>query len=163
LEGTSSPGFSNVLLDGAIEYGRLPIQRTFQENLEFIAAGDKSPNPSELLSSDRMAIFFSGVKDHYDYVLLDSPPAFLTSDPLILSHRVDGVIFIVRSGEVKKDVFRETLANFQKLETKMVGIIFNDARRENGKFSDKYSDYYEDGNGQKKRGIRFLKQKIFFR
>ena len=153
-----SPGLTNTLKNGINEAAYIPIQRTSLQNLSFIAAGDKSYNPSELLCSDKMDRFMTMVKDHFDYILFDSPPAYLTSDPLVLAQRMDGVVFVARSGEVRKDVFKEVMVNFSKVESKMLGVIFNDMNREAGKYYYyKYSYYYEEGeNGRerKKRRIR---------
>jgi capsular exopolysaccharide synthesis family protein len=153
-----SPGLTNALRNGMNDLSYIPVQRTPLENLKFIAAGDKTYNPSELLCSEKMDRFMSMVKDQFDYILFDSPPAYLTSDPLVMAQRMDGVVFVARSGEVRKDVFKEVMVNFSKIESKMMGVIFNDMHREEGKYYYyKYSYYYEEGeNGRerKKRRIR---------
>ena len=155
-----TPGLTNALANSHVEFSRLPIQGTFQENLHFIGSGDKPSRPSELLSSEKMERFFSLVRGHFDFVLFDSPPAFLTSDPLVLAQQVDGVIFVARSGEVRKEIFVETLSNFMKYESKMFGMIFNDMYREGGSYYYyKYSYYYgEDGSGKRKRKTKMRKR-----
>ncbi len=152
LRAERSPGLTNVLLSREIEYSSLPIQKTSIENLEFISSGDHPPNPSELLDSERMERFLSVIKEKYDCVLFDSPPAFLASDSFIMARRVDGVIFVARSGKVERDLLRETLDRFSKLNVKILGIIFNDLYRERGgSYYYKYADYYEEGGLTEKR------------
>jgi tyrosine-protein kinase Etk/Wzc len=148
--GQRSPGLTNILLNGD---GKNAIERVSQKtcvgNLEFVSSGDSSPNPSELLGSEKMDRFLSMVRDKYDFVLFDSPPAFLTSDSLVLAQKADGVIYVARSGWVQREILRETVGRFLQLKIKMLGIILNDMRREGkGYYYYKYS-YYYGNNGEK--------------
>jgi len=144
-----SPGLSNTMLNGEILYSHLPIQGTEVENLEFLASGDKPPNPSELLCSEKMERVFSALRDQYDFVLFDSPPVFLTSDPIILAQRLDGVILVARSGETKKDIFKEAVERLLRVDAKILGILFNDMYQEGKKsYYDKYRHYYGEGKSK---------------
>jgi len=144
-----SPGLSNAMLNGEILYSHLPIQGTEVENLEFLASGDKPPNPSELLCSEKMESVFSVIKDQYDFILFDSPPVFLTSDPIILAQRLDGVILVARSGETKKDIFKEAVERLLRVDAKILGILFNDMHQEGKKsYYDKYRHYYGEGKSK---------------
>jgi non-specific protein-tyrosine kinase len=146
-----SPGLTNAMLNGDVEYPDLPIQLTQVENLELLPSGDTPPNPSELLCSHRMERVFFALRDQYDFVLFDSSPVFLTSDPLILAQRVDGVIVVARSGETQRDVFKEAVERLLRVDAKILGILFNDMYREGKKYYyDKYRHYYGDGNGKKR-------------
>ena len=151
--GEKSPGLTNILLNGD---GKNALERISQKtcigNLEFISSGDTSPNPSELLGSEKMDRFLSLVRDKYDFVLFDSPPAFLTSDSLVLAQKADGVIYVARSGWVQREILRETLGRFLQLKVKMLGIILNDMRREGkGYYYYKYSYYYGNDGGKLKK------------
>ena len=146
-----SPGLTNAMLNGDVEYPDLPIQLTQVENLELLPAGDPPPNPSELLCSNKMEKVYLALREQYDFVLFDSPPIFLTSDPIILAQRVDGVIVVARSGETRKDVFKEAVERLLRGDAKILGILFNDLYREGRRYYyDKYRHYYGDGNGKKK-------------
>ena len=146
-----SPGLTNAMLNGDVEYPDLPIQLTQVENLELLPSGDTPPSPSELLCSNRMEKVFFALRDQYDFVLFDSPPVFLTSDPIILAQRVDGVIVVARSGETRRDVFKEAVERLLRVDAKILGILFNDMYKEGKKYYyDKYRHYYGDGNGKKK-------------
>lgn len=52
------------------------------------------PNPAEVLSSRRFAQFIDRVRQEFDYVLIDTPPMGLVSDPAILATRADGVLLV---------------------------------------------------------------------
>ncbi|MGD0623085.1 MAG: polysaccharide biosynthesis tyrosine autokinase [Thermodesulfobacteriota bacterium] len=144
-----SPGLTNAMLNGEIEYPDLPIRPTQVENLEILPSGDNPPNPSELLCSEKMEIVFSALREQYDFVLFDSPPVFLTSDPIILAQRVDGVIIVTRSGETNKDIFKEAVERLLRVEAKILGILFNDMHKEGKKYYyKKYDKYYGKSIGK---------------
>jgi tyrosine-protein kinase Etk/Wzc len=162
--GQKSPGLTNILTNGDVESSGRVFQKTPVERLEFISSGDTSPNPSELLGSEKMDRFLSSIRDRYDFILFDSPPAFLTSDSLVLAQKADGVIFVARSGQVQKEILRETVGLFFGLKIKMLGIIFNDVKREGrGYYYYKYSYYYGNDGGKvkKKTKVRHSKNREY--
>jgi len=153
FKGEKAPGLTNLLMSGD---GTLPsrvFRKTPVENLELISAGDTPLNPSELLGSEKMDRFLAYVRERYDFVLFDSPPTFLTSDSLVLAQKVDGVIFVARSGHVQRDILKESVSRFFRLKIKMLGVILNDLTRAGGGYYYyRYSYYYgSDGNKTRKR------------
>lgn len=74
------------------------IHQTHVENLSFIPAGPMPPNPSELLYSERMRQLMKGLKERFDYVLVDTAPIGLVSDAIPLVRTSDINIFVLRSG-----------------------------------------------------------------
>jgi len=162
--GQKSPGLTNILTNGDVEPNGRFFQKTPVEGLEFISSGDTSPNPSELLGSEKMDRFLSTIRDKYDFILFDSPPAFLTSDSLVLAQKADGVLLVARSGVVQKEILKETIGLFLQTKIKMLGIILNDMRREGrGYYYYKYSYYYgnEGGKVKKKTKVRHSKNREY--
>jgi len=160
FENERSPGLTNTLLNGKIDFSSLPVKKTSIENLDLIPSGDKPPNPADLLGSERMERFLSAIRERYDFVLLDTPPASNISDALVLAQKVDGVIFVARSGEAQKEILKEVLDRFSRLDTKLLGIILNDMRpQESRYYYYKYSYYYEEEgkSGSRKRKIKSSK------
>ena len=39
-----------------------------------VTAGPQPPNPSELLGSENMAVLLDKPKEHYDLIIIDTPP-----------------------------------------------------------------------------------------
>jgi tyrosine-protein kinase Etk/Wzc len=152
-----SPGLSNAMLNGEVGYPDLPVQQTQVENLEILPSGDNPPNPSELLCSEKMEQVFFAIREQYDFVFFDSPPVILTSDPIILAQRVDGVIIVTRSGETRKDMFKEAVERLLRVEAKILGVLFNDMYKEGKKYYyDRYHHYYGDSDGKNNRSRKFF-------
>ncbi len=82
--------------------------------LTIISAGSKQANIYELLDSHKMEALLHDLKEHFDYVIIDTPPVLAFPDTTILASLVDGVILIVnRENAKKKNTKRavETLKN----------------------------------------------------
>ena len=65
-------------------------------NLDVILRGTMPPNPNELLSSQRMADMIEEMRDKYDYIICDSAPYVIISDPIVVNNYVDATFYVVR-------------------------------------------------------------------
>ena len=121
------------------------VQETRVPNLSAITCGAIPPNPAELLASDRMRALLAWASEHYEHVLLDSPPLLSVTDPVILSTRVDGVILVVQAGRSTRDLLRRARNELLQVGAKVFGVVLNnlDMRREG--YGPNDSSYYNYG------------------
>ncbi|MGA3117085.1 MAG: polysaccharide biosynthesis tyrosine autokinase [Syntrophobacteraceae bacterium] len=121
----SSTGKKTGLSNYLTGTGANVVQESGLPNLKVVYAGPIPPNPSELLSSNRMRQFLAEVYEDYDRIIIDGPPAMGFADALILGHYADGVILVSVLGETHREalrVFRRTLEN---VGGRMIGTIVN--------------------------------------
>ena len=118
------------------------IIRTKVEKLSFLTSGSSPSNPSELLSSAMMKNFISktagGSKDRF--VIIDAPPAQITSETGVLSNYVDGIIFVIMAGMAPRQIIQKTLETFGK--KKVLGIVFNGYTKSYKSYHKYYGNYY---------------------
>ena len=67
-------------------------------NLDVIFRGTMPPNPNELLSSSKMENLIAEMREKYDYVICDSAPYIIISDPIVVNNYVDTNLYVVRCG-----------------------------------------------------------------
>jgi succinoglycan biosynthesis transport protein ExoP len=118
------------------------IQKLSIPNLSLIPCGPIPPNPSELVSSNKMKEMLVELADQYDHILIDSPPLIHVTDPVILSTLVDGVILVVHGGKSTRDIVRRARQELSIVGAKVFGVVLNnlDMRREG--YDDSYYSYY---------------------
>lgn len=94
------------------------------KNLDVLPAGIVPPNPSELLQSDRVAVLFAELREHYDYVVVDSAPVALVSDTFLLSGVADTALYVVRANHTTFDMveFVNKMHDQERLP-KMVAVL----------------------------------------
>jgi capsular exopolysaccharide synthesis family protein len=115
------------------------ISRTDINNLDLLSSGPIPPNPSEILSSKRMSILLEELKLIYDIIIIDTPPALAVTDAQIVATKCDGVILVIDSGKVKREVAMKVKASLEHVKARILGAVLNNIDRKNG---ESYYYYY---------------------
>ena len=97
------------------------------EHLDVLPAGTRPPNPAELIESRRLQDLIGGLREEYEYVLLDSPPAGGLVDSSLLCGLVDGVLFVVERGRFDLKVVRTALRQLERAGGRLYGVVLNKA------------------------------------
>ena len=139
FEVDSENGMSKFLA-GRAEFADL-LQQTKHKNLALVSAGPCPPNPTELLGSKRMRWCLGVASEHFDVVLIDSPPSLELSDALTVSPYVDGVVIVARAGQTPREAVRRTSLRFQRAGARILGALINGADLRNPDYGYYYSGY----------------------
>ncbi|MEN9844969.1 MAG: hypothetical protein RIS36_116 [Pseudomonadota bacterium] len=102
------------------------IRPTSVADLYILPAGNRAPNPAELLSSIAMRELVGDLSDSYDFVLVDSPPILPVADGLTLSRVVDSVVLVVRSRTTERDLAQESRRRLLRVNARILGVVLND-------------------------------------
>jgi capsular exopolysaccharide synthesis family protein len=102
------------------------IRPTPVAGLDILPAGNRAPNPAELLSSNAMRDLVGDLSDTYDFVLVDSPPILPVADGLTLSRVVDSVVLVVRSRTTERDLAQESRRRLLRVNARILGVVLND-------------------------------------
>jgi Mrp family chromosome partitioning ATPase len=87
-----------------------------------------------------MRDFVRSISQHYDLVILDSPPVLAASDALVLSRIVDATIFVVRWERTPRQVVLGALKQLQGVGGMVAGIVLSRVNvRKHAKFG--YGDH----------------------
>ena len=119
----ASPGLSEILVGDATEFEA--IRPGIYPNLDIMFSGDVPPNPSELLSSERMQELIETCAEYYDYILVDTPPVNVVTDACIIANLLDGVFLLVREKSTKKENVRQAINNLQLTGANVLGYVLN--------------------------------------
>jgi len=112
-------GFTEMLT-GSLSLDQA-IRRSAVEDLDIIGAGVLPEKPAEILNADRIRTVLNALKQRYDYVLLDSPPAMAINDASIFGALTDGIILVVRLGLAMKHQVEETQHLLENLGGNVLG------------------------------------------
>ncbi len=93
--------------------------------LHILASGPIPPNPSELLGSAKMRALLKSLRNHFDMVILDSPPALAVTDAVLLSTQADGVLIVLDSGRTKKPQLRQVNEMLTEVNAHVIGTVLN--------------------------------------
>jgi polysaccharide biosynthesis transport protein len=133
-------GLSNFLSGTSMDSAPL-IQPTQVPNLFVFSAGRVPPNPSELIGSTRMKKCIMALSEHFDRVLIDSPPVLAVTDARILATIVDGVVLVIKGGETNKEAVMRARRLLRDVHARILGTMLNNVNFHSAG-SYYYSKYY---------------------
>ena len=154
-----TPGLSDFLTgqnqaDNLIQFCGIPDE---EKAFHAISSGMTPPNPMELLSSARMEKMLARLRETYDYVILDLPPVGEVGDALAVCKLTDGMLLVVRQNYCDRIALNTAVRQFEFVDTKILGVVFNCTKDEGigygnkyyrgkyGKRYYKYRSYYTNG------------------
>ncbi|MEW6638554.1 MAG: CpsD/CapB family tyrosine-protein kinase [Actinomycetota bacterium] len=128
-------GLRNVWGVVDVLVGQRELQDVWHEpllGLKVLTVGSIPPNPAELLSSRRFTEFVAGVREDFDYVLIDAPPVGLVSDPAILATQSDGVLLVVDAQNTRRGAVRESMRSLEAVGANVLGTVMNNVKKSRG-------------------------------
>ncbi len=136
-------GISSFLIDKAIIEDI--ITPTHIQNLDLISAGPAAPNPAELIASERTSELIDKLKEMYDYVVIDSAPAGILTETLLLMKHTDLTVFVARLNKTIREAFKSTIRSFEGKKVGNISILINDLNIQRESYRYAYdSKYYSD-------------------
>ena len=128
------------LCDYLAKICKLKLTKVKDLPLWIVCTGTIPPNPSELLSSERMKRLVEECAKFYDYVIIDTPPINTVADAQIISTYVDGVVLVAKSGATTSDELNAAVDAVRRAGGNLCGAVLNDVNIKSVKYSYKYKD-----------------------
>lgn len=119
-------GLSTYLLDPALHVDPV-VTRPPGLGFAVVTAGSASSMPYEMLASPRLGALLAELRERFDYVVVDTPPALPFPDVGILRDLVDGFVIVIRANRTPREQVRESLQTIGP--QRVLGAIFNDDER----------------------------------
>ncbi len=119
-----TPGLSSVvnrdvkLREALVSVEDLPL-------LSILPSGPMPNDPAAFVDTPFVAKMIRVLGRHFDYVIVDTPPVNMVSDPLTISQMVDGVVVVARHGRTNRTELRQTLEVLRRLNAPVLGLVLN--------------------------------------
>jgi capsular exopolysaccharide synthesis family protein len=113
-----------------------------ESGLDILLSGGVSPNPSEVLASNRCKDILNECKAQYDFVIIDSPPINAVTDSCIVSQMAAGIVVVLRSNESRFDDFKRVTEHTDMAQSKIVGVVINGVNEQTKKYGGRYHYRY---------------------
>jgi capsular exopolysaccharide synthesis family protein len=111
-------------------------------NLWCIPAGSPPPNPADLLQSERFKKFLSELHEHFDRIVVDSPPLAAVTDSAIISTLADTTLFVIRAFKTSHHLARQGLRALRDVDARVAGAVLNAVDLTKSNYSYYYQQYY---------------------
>jgi capsular exopolysaccharide synthesis family protein len=138
------PGLSNVLVGNSKASDS--VRKSEVTNMWLLTAGRTPPNPAELIGSQRCRDFVTSLNQHFDWIIVDSPPVMPVTDAALLAHQASGVVFVVGSEMTSRQAAARAVEHLDQAKANFVGAVLNrvDLQRNGYYYSQYYRREYEE-------------------
>ncbi|OGW86074.1 MAG: hypothetical protein A3C35_04100 [Omnitrophica bacterium RIFCSPHIGHO2_02_FULL_46_11] len=153
------PGLSTFLANGLNV--KQAMVRNSIENLVIMPSGEVTNNPTSLLGSQKFRVMIAELRNHFDYILVDSPPIMSVADAGILGRDTDGLLMIIQAGRTPKSVIAHANILFKQAGIKMLGYVLTNVEFQSSDY--RYYYYAYDQNAEEDENKSFLQRVSTFK
>ena len=101
------------------------LQPTAVNKLWLLPAGPVPPECAEVFLSPRFGELIQTVRERYDYVLIDTGPLLVVSDPCELAAQVDGVLLTLKLDKHSRRRAQGASSILEPLDARLLGVVVN--------------------------------------
>ncbi|MDF2591358.1 MAG: hypothetical protein K0S75_824 [Clostridia bacterium] len=118
------------------------IHSTDIDGFFYIPCGVKPFNPTELLNSERFDDFLIFVQQHFDMIIIDTPPLGSVIDSSIIAAKTDGTLIVIKPNTVKYKNALMLKEQLEKSNARILGVVLNGVKNRDYKGYYNSYDYY---------------------
>lgn len=143
---SEEPGLSDVLsgdtnLTGAVQSGDTP-------GLDVLAVGSAGRRKPEHLITASFQRLLDEARENYDIVIIDAPPAIVSSDSLTLAAKCDASLLVIRAYAETRGLVTRLRSKLDEANAEFMGVIVNGVRAAaGGYFRKNYLETHRYGAG----------------
>lgn len=135
-------GLSSLIVgDGQLDQVIRPTQIP---NLSVLTCGPIPPNPAELLHTEGFSKLLQAMAQRFDRIIIDSPPAGVVADAVVISTQVDGTLVVLKAGQTSRDAAVRAVRSIVDVKGKIFGAVLNDLDLQDERYG-QYYQYYRYG------------------
>ena len=124
LGAQSEVGLSDVLT-GEVAAESV-VLATSVENLYVVTAGQSSGRSAEAFSSEHWKQFVNWASQHFDIILVDSPPILAMADFELITAACNSAVLVVRALKTSRESLTKAIKQIDA--KKFLGAVFNESR-----------------------------------
>ncbi|MFQ5599030.1 MAG: CpsD/CapB family tyrosine-protein kinase [Candidatus Krumholzibacteriia bacterium] len=93
--------------------------------LYVLGSGKRRISPVAFFESREFELLLTSLRRTFRLVLVDGPPLLRHSDAIHLAANVDGIVLVVRSKHLKREVIRKGIEMLESIDAPIVGAVLN--------------------------------------
>lgn len=127
------------LIAGDLDHNDVIQQSPLEDNLHILTAGQNPPDPTRLLSSQKMRNLMEELQTSFDLVIFDTPPLLGLVDAKLIVPQTDGLALVVSLGRSDRSALKQVLEGIKMSNLSVLGMIANRVKY----YANQYPEYYQ--------------------
>jgi capsular exopolysaccharide synthesis family protein len=117
------------------------VVMTQYENLWLMPCGPIPPNPADLLATSRFQTVLTEAAEHFDFVMVDSPPVLGLADAPLLATACNGTLIVVESGKTRTKAVIAAINRLEAPGAYIVGAVLSKSVERTSGYGYGYESY----------------------
>lgn len=113
-----------------------------RSGLDLLPSNQDFYKSEQLTESAKLKAIIKELEEEYDFVIVDTCPAYLLNEPTIMNGLVDATLFVVRQDYATSDLINETVKRLTYVKDNVIGIVFKNVVFEANKTRSSYGNRY---------------------
>lgn len=113
-----------------------------RSGLDLLPCSQDTLKSEILTNSKKLDEIMKELREEYDFVIVDTSPAFLLNEPMAMNELVDATLFIVRQDYATSDVINETVKRLTYVKDNVLGVVFKNVVSDGNKGTSNYNNRY---------------------
>ncbi len=93
--------------------------------VDLLVAAKANVNAADLFASDKFSALVAYLREHYDFILIDTPPVLAVPDARVIGQQVDAILYTVKWDSTTRTQVRQGLEMFSTVGLKVTGLVLN--------------------------------------
>lgn len=123
-----------------------------RSGLDLLPCSQDSLKSEILTNSKKLDEIMKELREEYDFVIVDTCPAYLLNEPMAMNELIDATLFIVRQDYATSDVINETVKRLTYVKDNVLGVVFKNVVSDGNKGTNNYNNRYGYNKYYKVRG-----------
>lgn len=113
-----------------------------RSGLDLLPCSQDSLKSEILTNSKKLDEIMKELREEYDFVIVDTSPAYLLNETMAMNELVDATLFVVRQDYATSDVINETVKRLTYIKDNVLGVVFKNVVSEGNKGTSNYNNRY---------------------
>lgn len=113
-----------------------------RSGLDLLPCSQDTLKSEILTNSKKLDEIMKELREEYDFVIVDTSPAYLLNEPMAMNELVDATLFIVRQDYATSDVINETVKRLTYVKDNVLGVVFKNVVSDGNKGTNNYNNRY---------------------
>ena len=113
-----------------------------RSGLDLLPCSQDTLKSEILTNSKKLDEIMKELREEYDFVIVDTSPAYLLNETMAMNELVDATLFVVRQDYATSDVINETVKRLTYVKDNVLGVVFRNVVSEGNKGTNNYNNRY---------------------
>lgn len=113
-----------------------------RSGLDLLPCSQDTLKSEILTNSKKLDEIMKELREEYDFVIVDTSPAYLLNETMAMNELVDATLFVVRQDYATSDVINETVKHLTYVKDNVLGVVFKNVVSEGNKGTNNYNNRY---------------------